>query len=60
MEFMSAKELQEKLGISRNTAYSLIHSGKIPSVRIGRTYRIPKELFEAWVKCESETKFKNR
>ena len=31
------------LGIGRNTAYELIRSGQIRSVRVGRQIRIPRE-----------------
>ena len=34
-------DLMPLLGIGRNTAYELIHSGQIRSVRIGRQIRIP-------------------
>jgi len=30
------------LGIGRNTAYELVHSGQIKGIRIGRNIRIPK------------------
>ncbi len=60
MEFMSTKELQEELGISRTTAYSLVQSGEVPSIKIGRSYRIPREMFEAWVKDKARTKTKNK
>ena len=30
------------LGVGRNTAYSLVKSGKIKSIRIGRQIRVPK------------------
>lgn len=56
MEFMTIKELQDALGVSRNTAYDLIHRGTVPSIRVGRAYRIPKELFDAWVIRETKTK----
>ena len=36
-------DLMSLLGIGRNTAYELIHSGQIRSVRIGRQIRIPRE-----------------
>ena len=35
--------LMPLLGIGRNTAYELIRSGQIRSVRIGRQIRIPRE-----------------
>lgn len=60
MEFMTIKELQDALDVSRNTAYDLIHRGVIPSIRVGRAYRIPKELFDAWVVQEVKTKTKNK
>lgn len=60
MEFMSTKELQEKLGVSKTTAYSLVQSGEVPSIKIGRSYRIPREMFEAWVKDKVRTKTKNK
>ena len=36
-------EVASILGVGRNTAYSLIKSGELKSVRIGRQIRIPKE-----------------
>ena len=40
---LHVKDLAEILSISQNTAYALVRSGKIRSVRTGRTYRIPKD-----------------
>ena len=39
---LSVRELMPILSIGRNTAYELIRSGQIRSVRIGREIRIPK------------------
>ena len=39
---LSVRELMPILSIGRNTAYELIRSGQIRSVRIGRKIRIPK------------------
>ncbi len=36
-------DLMPILGIGRNTAYELIRSGQIRSVRIGRQIRIPRD-----------------
>ena len=38
---LSVKDLEEILRISHNTAYALVRSGQIHSVRTGRNYRIP-------------------
>ena len=40
---LRVEDLMPILGIGRNTAYQLIHSGQIRSIRIGRQIRIPRE-----------------
>ena len=39
---LSAKEVSEALRINIKTAYKLIKSGTLPSVKIGREYRVAK------------------
>ena len=39
---MRVEELMPILGIGRNTAYNLVRSGQIFSIRIGRQLRIPR------------------
>lgn len=41
------------LGISRNTAYELVHSKDLPAFRVGKQYRISKTRFLAWLDGES-------
>lgn len=41
-DVVTVKQLCEMLRIGRNTAYALLQSGEIKSVRIGRKYLIPK------------------
>lgn len=59
MKFMTVKELQDELQISRNKAYELIHSGALPVIQIGRTYRIPRDKFEDWITYEAQIKNKH-
>lgn len=40
---LQVEDLMPILGIGRNTAYELIRSGQIRSVRIGRQIRIPRD-----------------
>ena len=39
---VNTAQLQEMLGIGRNTALKLLNSGEIRSVRVGKNYKIPK------------------
>ena len=47
---LRVEDLANVLCISRNTAYDLIRSGKIQSIRIGRNYRIPREALAEYLK----------
>ena len=39
---LRVEDLMPILGVGRNTAYELVRSGQIRSVKIGRQIRIPK------------------
>ena len=39
---LSVQQLEEVLQIGRNSAYDLVKSGQIRSIRIGKTIRIPQ------------------
>ena len=47
---LRVKDLAALLSISRNTAYALVRSGQIRSIRIGRTYRIPRDAVEEYLR----------
>jgi len=46
---LRVEDLMPILGIGRNTAYELVHSGQIRSIRIGRQLRIPKEAVQEYL-----------
>ena len=48
-DVVTVKEMQEMLRIGRNAAYTLVNSGKIPSVRIGVSYLIAKKNIEKFL-----------
>lgn len=43
-------DLMAVLCIGRNTAYELVRSGQIRSVRIGKNYRVPRDAVEEFLK----------
>lgn len=40
---LRVEDLMDILGIGRNSAYSLVHSGQLRVLRIGNQIRIPRE-----------------
>lgn len=39
---LTPEQVRQMLGVGQRTAYRLLRTGAIPSVRMGRIYRIPK------------------
>lgn len=46
---LTVEEAVELLGIGRTLGWRLVQEGKLPSVRLGRCVRMPKQELEAWV-----------
>ena len=46
---LRVEDLMPILGIGRNTAYELVRSGQIRSIRIGRQLHIPKEAVQEYL-----------
>ena len=43
---MHPEEAFARLGVGRSAGYDALHRGEIPSIRIGRYFRVPIVLFE--------------
>lgn len=50
MEFaiMTAQEVAQYLRLDKATIYRLAQEGRIPAVKVGRTWRFKKELIDEW------------
>jgi excisionase family DNA binding protein len=44
----SPDELARVLGVARNTVYANLRAGKIPHVKMGRRFVIPRAAVDAW------------
>ena len=51
---LCVEDLMPILSIGRNRAYKMVKNGEIPSVRIGRLYRIPRSAVESFIKGKAE------
>lgn len=50
----SVSEIAKKLGISKNTAYALVRSGALRSIRVGRQIRVPRSALEDYLNGKPE------
>ena len=51
---LSADELARELGVGRTTAYSLLWSEAIPSMKVGRLRKVRREDLESFIKARME------
>ena len=60
-DVMNIEKMCDVLRISTKTGYKLLHEGKIPAMKIGRSYRIPKaHLFTYLQICGQHCRAENR
>ena len=51
---LRVEDLMPILGVGRNTAYELVRSGQIRSIRVGRQLRIPKPFLIEYLTARQE------
>lgn len=49
---LTVLDICDTLAIGRNKGYELVNSGKLPALKLGSTYRIPRESFIRFIKEE--------
>lgn len=42
VRFLTVAEVAEVMRVSKMTVYRMVHSGELPAVRFGRSYRVPE------------------
>ncbi|OLL82819.1 hypothetical protein Ae168Ps1_5225c [Pseudonocardia sp. Ae168_Ps1] len=47
--------MAERMRVSRMTVYRLVHSGELPAVRFGRSFRVPPESVETLIESARYT-----
>jgi excisionase family DNA binding protein len=51
--FLTVLEVAEVMRVSKMTVYRLLHSGELPGVRVGRSFRVPQEALEAFLRSSA-------
>lgn len=52
---LSVTEVQEALGIGRNSVYDLVNRADFPKIRMGRKIIIPRDAFLRWLDQQTGT-----
>lgn len=47
--FLTVGEIAQIARVSKMTVYREVHAGRLESVRIGRSFRIPEESVRRWL-----------
>ena len=42
-KFLTVAEVAAMMRVSKMTVYRLVHSGELPAVRVGRSFRVPED-----------------
>jgi excisionase family DNA binding protein len=50
MKFLTVAEVASVMRVSRMTVYRLVHSGEVPAVRVGRSFRVPERAVHDYLR----------
>lgn len=51
IRFLTVAEVAALMRVSRMTVYRLVHSGELPAVRVGRSFRVPEHAVHAYLRA---------
>ncbi|CAH0232670.1 DNA-binding protein [Plantibacter flavus] len=47
VRFLTVAEVAEMMRVSKMTVYRLVHSGELPAIRFGKSFRVPETAVDA-------------
>lgn len=50
VRFLTVAEVAAILRVSKMTVYRLVHSGEMPAVQVGRSYRVPEQVVDGYLR----------
>ena len=50
VSFLTVKEVADLMRVSKMTVYRLVHSGELPAVRVGRSFRVPEQAVHDYLR----------
>ena len=56
---MTVHEVAEYLRLSEAKVYKLANAGRVPALRLGKSWRFNKEIIDEWIRTEIERGFQS-
>lgn len=50
VRFLTVAEVAELMRVSKMTVYRLVHSGELQAVRVGRSFRVPQQAVDEFLR----------
>jgi excisionase family DNA binding protein len=51
VRFLTVAEVASIMRVSKMTVYRLVHSGELPAVRVGRSFRVPEDAVHNYLRA---------
>jgi len=48
--FLTVAEVAAVMRVSKMTVYRLVHSGELPAIRVGRSFRVPEQAVHDYLR----------
>jgi len=55
VKFLTVAEVATLMRVSKMTVYRLVHSGELTAVRVGRSFRVPEQAVQDYLRGAFET-----
>ncbi|MBP2322313.1 excisionase family DNA binding protein [Kibdelosporangium banguiense] len=49
VQFLTVAEVAKMMRVSKMTVYRLVHSGEMPAVRVGKSFRVPEKAVHTYL-----------
>lgn len=50
VKFLTVAEVAGVMRVSKMTVYRMVHSGELPAVRVGRSFRVPEQAVHDYLR----------
>ena len=50
-QYLTVAEVAALMRVSKMTVYRLVHSGELPAIRVGRSFRVPGDAVDDYLRA---------